>query len=227
MKPINDIYRDALIDIYTNGSIIKPRGMEVREIEAYKFEPINPEDNIITLDNFKTNLNYANEELNWYLSGNRDINHSRLIEKIWSKYSDDGKTVNSNYGERMYGKHKIIKNNQWNQVKKELINDPDSRRALININSYFDKNNPKSNDVPCTIALQYFIRDNKLDMITYMRSNDLFLGFRNDMFCFTEFQKIMADELNIDAGIYHHVAGSAHIYKKDYSKIEELVNETQ
>lgn len=221
---INEQYKKALIDIYSNGRVIYPRNMECKELLCYKFELDSVQDNVITVDGFSTNLNYAKEELDWYLSATNRIDHSPLIQKIWSKYSDDGITVNSNYGERLFGKHRIIKNNQWEQVKEELIRDKDSRRAIMNINSYFDKENISSKDIPCTIAIQAFIRDSKLDFVTYMRSNDINKGFRNDLYCFTELQKKMASELNIDTGKYYHIAGSMHLYKEDYDKVKSLIN---
>ena len=222
---INEQYKKALIDIYDNGKTIFPRNFECKELLCYKFEIDSPNDNVITINNFKTNLNYAKEELNWYYSMSNKINYSKLINKIWSEYSDDGLIINSNYGERIFGKHKIIKNNQWEQVKNELKKDKDSRRAIININSYFDKENLNSKDIPCSLAIQSLIRDNKLDWIIYMRSNDINKGFRNDLYCFTEMQKKMADELNIEYGKYYHIAGSMHLYKEDYEKVLKLKEE--
>jgi thymidylate synthase len=219
---INEKYLEALLDIYKNGRIVKPRSMEVRELLAYKFELNNPNDNVITIPGFETNLDYAKEELNWYLSGSNRFDWSPRIKRVWERYSSNGSTINSNYGERLFGKHRIINTNQWEQVKEELTRDKDSRRAILNINSYFDKDDSKSLDVPCTIAIQSFIRDDKLTWITYMRSNDINKGFRNDVYCFTELQKKMANELKIDLGEYIHIAGSMHLYSTDYPKVEKL-----
>jgi thymidylate synthase len=219
---INDLYKNMIIDIYKNGSIVSPHGMESKEIKGYKFVLSDINDNIITLPGFETNINYANEELKWYLTGTSNINFSPLIKKIWEKYSDDGINVNSNYGERIYGRHNIIRVNQWQFVADLLKNDSFSRQAVININSYFDKH--ESKDIPCTMFLQFLLRNNKLDMVTSMRSNDAFYGFRNDLYCFTELQKLMAFELKVDYGEYIHFAGSMHLYKDKYLNAERLLN---
>lgn len=218
---IDDIYMDMLYDLYHNGSLVSARGMKAYEVLAYKLL-LDPKDNIIKLPGFETNMEYAAQELAWYYSGDPSINYSPLIKRIWEKYSDDGITVNSNYGERIYGKHPQIKIDQWGWVKKKLTKDPETRQAVININTYFDKYR-ETKDFPCTISMQFFNRGNCLDMIVYMRSNDAYYGFRNDIYCFSELQKLMAKELNIDAGRYWHIAGSMHLYEKDWPKVERLL----
>ena len=44
---------------------------------------------------------------------------------------------------------------------------------------------------------KFLIRDNKLNMITTMRSNDIYLGFTYDVFIFTLMQEILANELGM------------------------------
>lgn len=217
---INENYLKMVNDLYYNGETRFPRGLECKEIRPYIFKLDDPNDNIITIPGLETNIDYAKEELRWYINGNGKIDFSPKIEKVWSRYSDDGVKVNSNYGERIFGKHENISLNQWEWVKDLLIKDPDSRQAIININSYFDKDKP-TKDFPCTLDIQYFKVGNSLESIVHMRSNDVFLGFRNDVYCFTEFQKMLANELNLKLGSYTHIANSMHLYKKDYEKVRK------
>ena len=51
-----------------------------------------------------------------------------------------------------------------------------------------------------------------------MRSNDLWLGFPYDVFQFTCLQVRMAMELGLDIGTYTHIAGSLHLYARDFEK---------
>jgi hypothetical protein len=83
-----------------------------------------------------------------------------------------------------------------------------------------------SKDVPCTCLLQYFIRDGKLNAVTYMRSNDIILGTAYDVFVFTMLQEYIANALGVDMGAYTHVAGSLHIYEKNFDFIESAQNST-
>lgn len=92
----------------------------------------------------------------------------------------------------------------------------------MNINSVFDKNKP-TKDFPCTIAIQVFIRNNKLHWITMLRSQDIYYGMRNDIYCFTKMMQLMAEELEIECGKYYHICNSLHIYAKQFDKLYDLV----
>lgn len=217
-------YASALYKVIHYGMESAPRGMKVKELLGYQFT-IDPTDNVIkTIGGFHTNLEYAQEELQWYLSGTNRIDFSPLIEKTWKKYSDDGETVNSAYGHYLFSTHVKMDaeegqnypySSQWLWVLNKLREDPDSRQCVMNINQVYHKNFT-TKDFPCTIACQVFIRQGKLFWITYMRSQDLFYGTRNDVYCFTELQKKMATELGVGLGTYTHVMGSMHLYEKHW-----------
>ena len=65
---------------------------------------------------------------------------------------------------------------------------------------------------PCTCTLQFLARGVKLDLIVYMRSNDVIKGLPHDIFCFTMLQEIAARRLSLEPGIYKHCVGSLHLY---------------
>lgn len=75
-------------------------------------------------------------------------------------------------------------------------------------------------DLPCTIFMQFLLRDNKLNMIVTMRSNDLWLGVPYDIWCFTCLQQLVAEALNVELGWYQHQAGSMHLYERNLEKAE-------
>lgn len=153
---------------------------------------------------------YAVGELLWYLSGNNNLNEIRKYTNAWDRMSDDGITVNSNYGYCIQHKFGF---NQWEYVKDILTKNPNSRQAVIHIKNASDV---PSNDVNCTVSCQFFIRDNKLYMTTYMRSNDIWMGFPYDVFQFTAMQILLSMQLGIELGTYTHIAGSLHLYKRDF-----------
>jgi thymidylate synthase len=70
--------------------------------------------------------------------------------------------------------------------------------------------------------MDFKVRDNKLYMHTFMRSNDLVWGFQYDVFFFTLIQEIMANELNVELGSYNHTATSFHVYERHFDLIEEM-----
>lgn len=157
----------------------------------------------------KLSTRYAIGELLWYLSCNNSLKGIKKYTDNWDRMSDDGCTVNSNYGYCIRNKFGF---DQYGYVKNLLQKDSNTRQAVIHIK---DASCTDSKDVNCTVCLQFFIRDGKLFMTTYMRSNDIWLGFPYDVFQFTCLQIRLAMELNLDLGTYTHICGSLHLYERD------------
>lgn len=161
-------------------------------------------------------MRYATGEFLWYLSASNKLKYIQQYSSSWDRMSDDGETLNSAYGYRIMKKFGF---NQLEYVARELNRNPNSRQAVIHIKDPVDHHVYPSKDVCCTMDLQYLIRDGKLHAITHMRSNDLWTGFPYDVFCFTCFQIYLAMSLGLEIGTYTHIAGSLHMYKRDYDKI--------
>lgn len=158
-------------------------------------------------------IRYCIGELLWYLSGDPSLDNIRKYSKNWDRMSDDGNTVNSNYGNLIQNEYGF---NQLELCEDILKNDPNSRQAVIHVKPPRDIRAHPTKDLPCTLSLQFFIRDNKLYMTTYMRSNDLWMGFPYDVFQFTCMQIWLSMRLHVDLGEYTHIAGSLHLYKRNY-----------
>ena len=169
----------------------------------------DPTKNIMKNDVRNLSMKYAIGEMLWYLSGNKNLSEIRKYTKAWDRMSDDGETVNSNYGWCIKHKYGF---DQWEYVKDLLTKSPETRQAVIHIKTADDK---ESKDVNCTVCLQFFIREGKLHATTYMRSNDIWMGFPYDVFQFTCMQILMSMELGVELGTYTHVAGSLHLYQRD------------
>lgn len=172
----------------------------------------DPTQNILKSNIRELPMRYAVGELLWYLSGSNSLDAIKKYSKAWENLSDDGETVNSAYGYRINEKFGF---NQWSYCVDKLREDKNSRQAVIHIK---DADNKPTKDTPCTVSLQFLIRDNKLYLTTYMRSNDIWLGFPYDVFSFTCMQIIMAMELGVEVGEYTHIAGSLHLYTRNRKK---------
>ena len=175
----------------------------------------DPTRGIVLSEIRKMPMRYAVGELMWYLSGNPSLSAIQNYTKAWDRMSDNGKTVNSNYGWCIQHKYGF---DQWEYVKDMLTRDPVSRQAVLHIKT---AENKPSKDVNCTVCLQFLIRDNKLHATVYMRSNDIWMGFPYDVFSFTAMQCKMAMELGVGIGTYTHIAGSLHLYERNAVKNEE------
>lgn len=166
----------------------------------------------------KMPIRYAIGELLWYNSRNNTAKAIEPFSKFWNKISNEDGTVNSNYG---YCIHDKFGFDQWEMVKQLLKNTPNTRQAILHIKEPRDIISNPTKDLNCTISLQFLLRNNKLDMITTMRSNDIWLGLPYDVFNFTCMQIQMVMELGVEIGVYYHNAGSLHLYKKDVEKLSE------
>lgn len=160
-------------------------------------------------------MRYAVGELLWYLSGNNKKSAIRPYTKAWEELSDDGITVNSNYGYCIQHKYGF---DQFEYVEELFRKDRNTRQAVIHIK---EASNKRTKDMNCTIALQFFVRDDKMHLTAYMRSNDIWLGFPYDIFNFTAMQILLAMKLDLEIGTYTHIAGSLHLYEKDLKTIKE------
>ena len=168
-----------------------------------------PKERIIDNEKRAFNMEYAEAEWQWYLSGDRNIDKLGLlygkIPAIWKRMSDEDGNVNSNYGWQWERKYQLDK------VVAQLRDNPDTRQAAISI--YDGKEISKYKyDTPCTYAVQFTVVDNKLDMCVVMRSNDLWFGFCNDQYQFSKLQEMVSKRTGYEMGVYYHFAHNLHIY---------------
>lgn len=188
-----------------------------REVRNLSFTLNSVKDNIVSIRNLSPSYLFA--EWLWYFCGHNDVEFIGSFGSMWKRLTDDGITNNSAYGYLM--KHKF----GFDQVKKviELLKkDPSSRRAVINLNTP-NANVIETKDEPCTIALQFLIRDEKLCCTVMMRSNDIWFGLPYDVAFFTELQKYIAKELGIEAGTYTHFDVSLHVYERNIDDLKKIV----
>lgn len=88
-----------------------------------------------------------------------------------------------------------------------------SRRAVINIyDPYYDIG---VSYPPCVCTVQFLIRDEKLHLFTFFRSNDAWKLALPDMLAFMQYQKRIAARLGFTASTYTQFVGSYHIYDCD------------
>lgn len=206
---VESAYVRIVNEIAISGIASAPRGFGIREIINCCIEITNSRDRIVAFPARNFSPAYAFGELLWYISGRNDLGMMQYYSSMMEKFSDNGMTLNSAYGYRIFGGHKQINFDQWENCKSLLTKDPDTRQAIIHLHT---PNNKPTKDEVCTLSLQFIRRDNKLNLIVNMRSNDLFLGFTYDAFSFTMLQEMMANELGLELGTYYHNVGSMHLY---------------
>lgn len=241
---LNNDFRTCLAHLMRDGLEAHPRGTATKELLNYNISLFDPRNRIINFPDRKTNLKYLLGEFIWYVSGSSDPAGILPYAKFWDGIRNSGDfseypvgTVNSNYGTRLFGHQEapgafweapnIQPINQWNETVELLQRDKDTRQAIMNIHVPSDRH-AGNKDVPCTLTLHWFIRENKLHLIVNMRSNDVILGFTNDVFQFTMLQEAMMVQLkatypDLELGHYFHNAGSMHIYDRHFEMANKIV----
>ena len=186
------------------------------------FEMEVPNANAILDRKVKRNWSYtyAEAEWQWYLSGNPNIKKlGELYGKvpaIWKRMADDEGNVNSNYG------YQWCRENQLGKVINMLKANPETRQATISI--YDGKEiHQYDYDTPCTYAVQFTVLDDKLNMSVVMRSNDLWYGFCNDQYQFSNLQMLVAKETGYKIGTYYHFAHNLHLYNDKLPEQKEMM----
>lgn len=220
--------------------VCSPRGQKVKEFLATTLVLTNPRARVIQNPARESNHGFAVGEFLWYWQGKRDLETMLYYNKRMKDFSNDGSTLNSAYGYRLRQRPFFAGlfeapgtgGTQWETCVKTLLQDGDSRRAVMLINLPQDEREAVvvgSKDVPCTLSLQFFIRDGRLHLQTLMRSNDIIWGLTYDLFSFTLFQECMLLDLrkheqfkDLELGTYYHTAGSLHVYERHFEQSEKI-----
>lgn len=237
----------ALIEALMNeGKEVSPRGMLTKEISPVGFTINNPRKRVIPNKVRNLNFGFMNAELLWILRGSNGVDEIGHYNKQWFNFSDDNKTLNGAYGQRIFKwdglfdvfdtswtdedgnphsdfniEHIVI--DQFDYAYRQLVMDKDTRQATIVLfNPVQDIRETK--DKPCTNLLRFTIRENKLNMTVFMRSNDIILGTPYDIYNFTMLQEIMAGKLDIEVGKYTHIVDSLHIYENHFEMARDILN---
>jgi len=173
------------------------------------FEILDPLDNLIGTPWRKWNAGYAEYEWEWYLSQNPNADEIAKKASIWKNMQDENGNVQSNYG------WQINRNNQLDKVIQKLRDNKETRHAVLSIYDGKEIDNYKY-DTPCTLALQFYIHNDYLNMSVMIRINDLVYGFCNDQYTFSKYQDLIASQLDLSVGTYYHFTNNLHIYPRHF-----------
>lgn len=215
----NEIWQDKVESILWDPQFIpSPRGQEVREQLAGQYTVPMPA--FLDLVDRKVNVNFMFAEAWWILSGSNRLEDLTPYMSAYANFSDDNVFLRGAYGPKVV--------DQLGYVVDCLEKDNDSRQAVISI--WRERPGP-SKDIPCTINMQFVIRDEQLYMLTNMRSNDIVLGFTYDVFTFSMVGRavqLLLKERGVNVGLADLTvtAGSLHLYETHYEKAKKWIEST-
>lgn len=189
---------------------VSPRGMEVQELLPGCYEVPMPA--YLDLTSRKVNVPFMFAEAAWILSGSNRLEDITPYMAGYAKFSDDGVLMRGAYGPKV--------TDQLGYVVDAIVADNDTRQAVINI--WRERPGP-SKDIPCTVSMQFLLREGALNVVTTMRSEDIVLGLTYDVFTFSMIARavqllLKARGLDCRLGKLFVNAGSLHIYERHYEQ---------
>jgi len=219
-SPINSSVHDLLTQMSSETS---PRGLKVIEkrLTTLELDPLFP---VINFNSRKFNWKYFVGELWWYLSQERNLDKINKFSNFWNSIADNG-LVNSNYGYIMLSRQK----NQFHWAMSRLIMDQDSRQAVMVFNTpKYQKFGVK--DFVCTMYVNFWIRENQLDMKGQMRSNDIFYGLQYDAPFFSLIHQsarycLLPYYEDLELGTYYHCSDNTHYYERHFDMVSKIKSE--
>lgn len=214
---INNTWISLLNRLINTGKEVTCRGSNTLELinSSISVDMNHP---ILTVKDRKLNYRFMFGEAWWILHGSNRLSDIAQFMTGIKKFSDNGYNFNGAYGP------KVIE--QVGYAVDALTADIHSRQAVL---TTWRENPRASKDIPCTISMQWFIRDDKLHCITNMRSSDAWLGVVYDVFNFAMVSALVAIMYNgvnrrqVTLGTLHLNAGSQHLYERDYEAAAKVI----
>jgi len=237
-------YRDILLNIMNRGEERKARGFLAKEIRNFSISINGAGGNLFKNEVRSPDLRYLCGELAWYFAGMNDLDFISKYSKFWNKISDNGHSCNSAYGYLLFRDPDIGRGpmTQWAWALESLINDKDTRQAVI----HFNRTRHQIfgvKDFPCTMYGVFSIRydpmfkknvlesDYVLDFSVFMRSSDSILGTTYDIPFFMLLQQQMAINVSkisfinnpMRLGDFYYHTNSQHIYERDFELAKKML----
>jgi thymidylate synthase len=229
MQSVSDIRQYFIDELAAENFVTDKTGVKTIELVGASFHADEP-----TIFG-KLNDDYIKRELAWYKSKSLNVNDiPGKTPEIWKMVADKDGYINSNYGwciwsDEIDSSDTVMRNKgrhnrgQYWRVYNELFNNRDSRRAVMiytRPTMHEDYNRNGMSDFMCTNAVQYLIRDDVLNVIVQMRSNDVVFGYRNDFAWQDYVASLLENALRCDGRKIIWNVGSLHVYERHFSLVE-------
>jgi thymidylate synthase len=224
-QSLDDLLNATYSDILQNGVLIKSKRGANLEIIQFVATLLNPRVRTsLSLDRKLVKSKFA--EFAWYLSKDSDKNFINPYISDYDQEEQENDKILGGYGPKIFS---LIdgKKSQYERVIEQIVKRSTTKQAYLAISDSEDyKFRPEKHaSPPCTIGLHFYVRNEKLNLTVYMRSNDAYLGLPHDLFCFTMLQELVSLGTNFPLGVYTHCVTSMHVYEKHKGKIEDYLKE--
>lgn len=210
-----------LDNLLVNGKVMPSRlGDSTLEVIHRSFTIQDPAKALIHTPHRNNNIFAALAETMWVLGGRNDIAFLSKYLPRAAEYSDDGITWRGAYGPRLRNWNGI---DQLAEIVKILEKSPTSRRAVAMIYDP-DRDFVASKDIPCNDALHFCIRDGRLHLLVFTRSNDIMWGWSGiNSFEWSVLQRVLAGILGVGIGQITFTIGSLHLYDRHITRAKKIL----
>ena len=191
------------------------------EIVGYAAHILDPSGFVLVSPRRRARLSSSVGLWAWTLSGSDQLAPIEYYNHRAKDFSDDAVRLHGALGPRLGGS--AATDPPLLRVAIERLRaDPASRRAVVPLLLPGDLL-VETRDVPCSIAVQFLVRDGRLEALTYMRSQSAALVLVYDIFVFGALQRHVAALLDLPLGNHHLFAGSYHVYEDEIGLVNEVV----
>ena len=210
-ESMDEVQQWVLASVLEDGRRVAPRGEPTLERLAVAFTLTQPRRRCVTNSVRRWSLPLAVGEFCWHASASDDATFLSYYAARWADFAGNDSTIQGS----CYG-HKAFLGNpsRWERLSQLLRHDWNSRRAVLVFQDPDKVFDIDAIDVACASTLQFLIRNGKLHAVCNMWSNDAIWGLPYDVFLFTMLQELLACQLGVELGHYHHCAGSMHVYER-------------
>ena len=161
-------------------------------------------------------------ELLWFLRGDSNIQylHDNGVS-IWDEWADENGDLGPVYGVqwRSWPTPDGGMIDQVSEVMRQLREDPDSRRIIVNAWNVSELDNMAS--PPCHMMFQLHVSDGKLSCQLYQRSCDIFLGVPFNIASYALLTHMFAQQADLAVGDFIWTGGDCHLYLNHLEQADE------
>jgi len=241
-QTFSDTYLSLIQKLMDQGITKAPRNQPISHIQNCLFEVKDPS-TVFSCESRPYNWVYLNKELELYFTGERSAEKFGEASKFWLKLANTQGNINSSYGYRIF--HRDIYSevelnekdmnlvheysNQWEFCKEQLINDKDTRQALMFVSGP-DVQYHGNKDFICTLTYLFDINDNKLNITVNRRSQDLYFGLPYDfvweyLLLVKMYNDLKSVYPELQIGSYTMFANNIHIYERNFDIFRKMIEE--
>jgi thymidylate synthase len=226
-KTFAEAYSKSIKCLLEEGLINGARGTTSKELLDVALVVEDPRECMYSNEVRGSQFDYIAGEFLWYYMGRNDVEFISKWAKFWEQIKNPDGTANSAYGNLIFKQHNLHGLSQYAWAITSLIKDPSTRQAVLHFNKpehqYFT-----NKDFVCTMYANLHIRNNKLNMSVFMRSNDAIWGTPTDVAFFCSLQVQILSHLRkaypgLELGTYTHVANSYHVYDRHYDITQRML----